>query len=134
MKRKSMKLRILLPTKILVDEETDKVIAEGGDGHFCLLPRHVDFVSALVPGILVYASPDGEERYVAVDEGVLVKAGGDVTVSTGNAVRGPGLGKLRETVEAEFRSRDERERKARSAIARIEADLYQRFMETSPGE
>jgi len=45
-----MQLKVLLPTQVLVDEPVSKVVAEGEDGSFCLLPRHVDFTSALVPG------------------------------------------------------------------------------------
>ncbi len=45
-----MKLKVLLPTEIFINEEVEKVVAEADNGYFCLLPRHVDFVSALVPG------------------------------------------------------------------------------------
>ena len=47
-----MKLKVLLPTEIFINEEVEKVVAEADNGYFCLLPRHVDFVSALVPGLL----------------------------------------------------------------------------------
>jgi hypothetical protein len=46
-----MRLKVLLPTRILVDEFVTKVIAE---------------------------AEDGEERYLAVDEGALVKCGTEV--------------------------------------------------------
>ena len=49
-----MKLTVLLPTEILVDEEVAKVVAEAQNGSFCLLPRHIDFVAALVPGLLSF--------------------------------------------------------------------------------
>jgi F-type H+-transporting ATPase subunit epsilon len=51
-----MQLKILIPTKILVDCQVTKVIAEAENGHFCLLPHHVDFVAALVPGITFFYS------------------------------------------------------------------------------
>jgi F-type H+-transporting ATPase subunit epsilon len=50
--RELMRLKILLPTEIILDKEVIKVVAEAENGYFCLLPRHVDFVSTLVPGIL----------------------------------------------------------------------------------
>ena len=49
-----MRLTVLLPTEILVDEEVVKVVAEAQNGSFCLLPRHIDFVAALVPGLLSF--------------------------------------------------------------------------------
>jgi hypothetical protein len=50
---KPMKLTILLPGEVFLEAEAAKVIAEAGNGSFCLLPRHVDFVAALVPGLLL---------------------------------------------------------------------------------
>jgi F-type H+-transporting ATPase subunit epsilon len=124
-----VKLKVLLPTEVLVDEGAAKVTAEAHNGSFCLLPRHVDFVAALVPGLLSYESPGGREHFLAVDEGVLVKCGDEVLVSTRRAVRGGDLGTLRETVDAEFSVLDEREKAARASAARLEADLVRRFME-----
>ncbi|NIO10483.1 MAG: F0F1 ATP synthase subunit epsilon, partial [Deltaproteobacteria bacterium] len=90
-----MRLKVLLPTEVIVDEEVAKVVAEAGNGSFCLLSRHVDFVAALVPGLLSFDTPEGEEVFLAVDGGILVKCKQDVLVSTRNAIRGPDLGELR---------------------------------------
>lgn len=124
-----MNLHVFLPTEILVNEAVSKVIAEGENGLFCLLPRHIDFVSALVPGILSFVLETGQEEFVAVDEGILVKCGAEVLVSSRQAVRGADLGDLRQTVEEQFRVLDEREKLARSATAKLEADLVRRYME-----
>lgn len=124
-----MRLRVLLPTEVLVDAEVVKVVAEGGDGWFALLPRHVDFVAALVPGILAFTSPDGHEHLIAVDEGVLVKCGPDVAVSTRNAVRGDALEALNGIVASRFRQLDEEQRIARTALGRLEAGAVRRFLE-----
>ena len=124
-----MRLKVALPTEILVDTEVSKVIAEAENGSFCLLPRHVGFATALVPGMLSYVLPDGTEIFVAVDKGILVKCGADVVVSTRNAVVGADLGALQRTIEDHFKILDDRERKARAAAARLEASLVRQFME-----
>lgn len=123
-----MKLKVLLPTEILVDQEVTKVIAEAENGSFCLLPRHIDFVAALPPGILIFESAEGHEEFIAVDEGTLVKVGREVLVSTRNAVRSSELGTLKQIVEQEFRVLDDREKMAHSASAKLEADLVRRFI------
>jgi len=122
-------LKVLLPTKMYIDQNVVKVVAEAENGSFCLLPRHIDFVAALVPGILSYESVEGQEEFVAVDEGILVKVGQEVLISTRNAERSSELGKLKETVEKSFQVLDDRERKARSAAAKLEADLARKFLE-----
>ena len=124
-----MRLKVLLPTEIFIDQDVGKVTAEAENGSFCLLPRHADFVAALVPGILSFEPAEGGEEFVAVNEGILVKRGREVLVSTESAARGPELGVLRRRIEEEFRVLGERERTARSAAARIEADLVRRFIE-----
>jgi F-type H+-transporting ATPase subunit epsilon len=105
------------------------VTAEAQNGSLCLLPRHVDFVAALVPGILSFILDSKQEVFYAVDSGVLVKCGADVLISAGNAVKGSELGKLRETVERQYRTLDEREQKALNAMTKIEAGFVRRFLE-----
>jgi len=123
-----MHLQVLLPTEVLVDRVVSKVIAEAENGSFCLLPRHVDFVASLAPGILTYTDDKNSERYVGLAEGVLVKNGRDVLVSVEHGVEGDNLGELRDIVSRHFEAIDERERQAVSAVARLEADFVRRFL------
>lgn len=124
-----MHLKILLPTEIFLDREVEKVVAEAVNGSFCLKPRHIDFVTALEPGILSYSDSTGNETFVAVDRGALIKYGSEVLVSVANAVMGPDLGSLQRTVEEEFMVQDEKERLARTAVAKMEANFVRQFMQ-----
>jgi F-type H+-transporting ATPase subunit epsilon len=126
-----MRLRVLLPDQILVDEQVLQVTAEAENGSFALLPRHIDFVAALTPGILFYIKEDEHEEFLAVDEGILVKCGQDVRVSVISAVRGKELGELRDMVHERFRNVSEHERTARDAINKLEVDIMRRLMELS---
>lgn len=125
--KRALHLRLLLPTEVLVDEAVIKIIAEAENGEFCLLPRHIDFVAALLPGVLYFYDRDGVENYVAIDEGVLVKCGHEVSVSTLNGVRGTDLDRLQTLIEERFLAMDEHERKTRTALARLEAGTLRRF-------
>lgn len=128
-----MILKILLPTEVLVNTEVTSVSAEAPDGSFTLLPGHIDFVSALVPGILSFRTSsderEGQESFVAIDDGILVKKGSQVRVSTRHGVRSAELEKLRRTVTEEFLQRDEHERKVRIVLARLESNFMSRFIE-----
>ncbi|WP_455204048.1 F0F1 ATP synthase subunit epsilon [Kaarinaea lacus] len=124
-----MRLKVLLPSEVLLNERASKVIAEAENGSFCVEPRHVDFVAALVPGLLSFVNAQGEEVFLATDSGVLVKCGAEVSVSVLNAVRGTVLEELHEIVERHLRQLDEQERIARSAVARLEAGVVRRFIE-----
>jgi F-type H+-transporting ATPase subunit epsilon len=129
-----VRLKVLLPTKVAFEQDVTKIVAEAVDGAFCLLPRHVDFVAPLVPGILSYETERGREAFLAVDEGMLVKRDREVLVSTRNAVHSRDLERLEATVENVFRTLDEDERKARSAAAKLEASFVQRFLDLQDHE
>lgn len=133
-----MFLRISLPDRIFLATRVSKVKAEGPLGGFCLLPRHVDFVSSLVPGLFSYvpeqdaaqqggqATP-GKETFLALDRGLLVKQGDDVLVACANAAKGE-LGELEDAVREMTRVQSEQERKSRTSIARLEANFVRRFV------
>lgn len=125
----TMTLRVLLPTEVLLEQPVSKVIAEAENGEFCLLPRHIDFVAALVPGVLSFYTEEGEERFAAVDHGILVKCGRDVSISTPQGVTGSDIAELQALIEERFLELDEHERKARSALARLEAGALRRFLD-----
>ncbi len=123
-----MNLKILLPNEIFLEKEVTKVVAEARNGYFCLLPQHVDFTAALVPGVFSFTAGN-RETHLAIDGGILLKRGAEVLVSTRNAIGGRELGKLREVVVKQYEEADEREKKARSAAVKLELDLLRRFME-----
>ena len=124
-----MNLKVLLPTEILIDQPVTKVVAEAENGSFCLLPQHVDFVAALVPGILSFTDVEGCEHFVGIGGAALVKHGDHVSVSAIYGIRGGDLGTVRQAVAERFDSLTDREHLARSAMAKLEADLLRRFVE-----
>jgi F-type H+-transporting ATPase subunit epsilon len=123
-----MNLKVLLPFGILAEKSgVSRIVGETGEGSFGLLPHRLDCVAALVPGILTYETQTDGEVYVAVDQGVLVKTGREVLVSVRRAFTGTDLGQLRDSVEQEFVSLDERERSVRSVMGKLEAGFLRRL-------
>jgi F-type H+-transporting ATPase subunit epsilon len=140
--RNAMTLYITVPSHRLGEWTVSKVVARGVAGSFCMLPRHIDFVSVLQTGILTMELVDEEEDgsegdpkelFAATDSGVLVKRGQDVYVSVRRAVVSRDLEQLRDTVREEFAQRDELEVRARSAASKLEVGFVRRFMELEEG-
>lgn len=122
-----MRVTLRLPTRTLFQGEASRLYAEAENGAFGMLPNHVDFVTALVPSVLILTLADGEERVFGIDEGILVKRGHHVEVAIRRGVEGTDLASLRETVQESFIEMDEDERVARSALSRLEAGIMRRF-------
>lgn len=129
METPNMNLKVFLPFQIFAEKSgVSRIVAEIPGGSFGILPRRLDCVAALTPGILIYETEAEGEVYVAVDEGALVKTGADVLVSVRRATSGKDLGQLRELVEREFLTLDASEQSMRSATAKLEAGFLRRLV------
>jgi F-type H+-transporting ATPase subunit epsilon len=125
-----MQLKILLPYKIFsAATDVTHIVAVTRSGSFGLLPQRLDCVASLSPGILTYSTSAGNEVYLAIDEGVLVKTGADVRVCVRHAIGGTDLGNLRNQVEQEFLKLDEQQKSARSALAQLESGFIRSLVE-----
>ena len=123
-----MNLKVLVPFQIFAEKsEVSRVVAETRAGSFGLLPRRLDCVAALAPGILIFETGTEGESYVAVDEGMLIKTGPNVIVSVRRAIAGSDLGKLRDQVQREFLTEDADEQSVRAAIAKLETGFLRRL-------
>lgn len=116
-----MDLKILMPYRIFAEiKNVSSIVAETSEGSFGLLPNRLDCVAAIVPSIFSYETESKSKHYIAVNDGILIKAGSQVTVSVRNAFGGTDLGKLRESVENEYKKLDDSERDMREAMTKME--------------
>jgi F-type H+-transporting ATPase subunit epsilon len=128
MSQQLISLKVLLPFEVFAEKSgVSRVVAETREGSFGLLPHRLDCVAALAPGILTYETDVDGEVFVAVDEGVLVKAGMRVLVSVRRAQSGKDLSQLRAAVERDFLTLDEHEKTERSTLAKLEGGLVSRM-------
>src|SRR5580704_14457118 len=117
-----MNLRILLPFKIFAElQNVKRIVVETIEGSFGMLPQRLDCVAAVVPGIFTYELEGESAKYIAVDAGILVKAGTQIFLSVRNAIGGADLGKLGEIVKEQFSVKNDRERQAQSVMDKLES-------------
>lgn len=122
-----MRIKLILPYETLLDKEVKKITAPGTEGVFQILPKHVDGTWSLTSGILVLTTE--KEEYYAINTGVLVKQGTTVYLSCLQAIPGNSLETLNKTLQENLRVLNEKERKAREVLVRLETDTLKRFME-----
>ncbi len=119
-----MNLKILLPHKVFLEnKKVTRIGMQTYKGSFGIWPQRLDCVAALAPGIFTYETAPGKVNYLALQEGVLIKAGRDVMVSVRNAMGSADLGKLRESVQKDFKEISEREKKVKAAMAKLESSF-----------
>ena len=63
-----IRLRLVTPSRLMLDEEVDEVTAIGELGEFGVLPNHISFLSTLVPGEMSYKQ-GAIKRVLAVSGG-----------------------------------------------------------------
>ncbi|MBE9103001.1 F0F1 ATP synthase subunit epsilon [Vacuolonema iberomarrocanum] len=119
----TFELTLLLPDRVLLSVQATKVGGDAVNGSFVVLPRHIDFVTVLIPGILSVQKDTAEQIYLAIDQGILVKRGASVWISVLQAIQGDNLEQLDQTVEQEFRQLDERQKQTRTALIQLEANF-----------
>ncbi|TDB68042.1 F0F1 ATP synthase subunit epsilon [Arundinibacter roseus] len=124
MKEKLLTLKILLPFGVFAEvREVSRLVIQTNDGSYGILPQRLDCVASLQAGILSYEIQSEGYSYVAIDEGIFVKAGNQVLISVRNAIAGLNLGELHEAVQQQFKELTESEKNVRSVMVKLETGL-----------
>lgn len=128
-----LELQVVLPTRVFMRvEDIAHMSIDTTSGSVGFLPRRLDCVCPVIPGILAYTrKSNADEEYIAVDTGILIKTGNKVSVSVHHAVASSDLAELEQIIHAEFEQLDEQEKLVRSISAGIETRLIRRFVEFS---
>ncbi len=123
-----MRLTVVTPLSIVVDEEVDSVRATDASGSFGILPGHAPFLTALAISIVSWKTPEGE-RFCAVRGGVLtVNDGARVAIASREAVAGDNLATLDSEVLAHFHSDEEAERVEHTESMRLQLTAIRRMI------
>ena len=83
----TIRLEIVTPQSIVVDEDVQHAIAPGTLGQFGVLPGHTTFLSTLDPGSVNYKDDSGADRAVFVSGGFAEVLPNKVTVLAESAER-----------------------------------------------
>jgi F-type H+-transporting ATPase subunit epsilon len=80
----TLRLRIVTPERLLLDEDVDEATAPGAVGEFGVFPNHTTFLSSLQPGRLVYKR-GGQTHALVVGGGFAEVVDNVMTVLTNSA-------------------------------------------------
>ncbi|MDX2485697.1 MAG: F0F1 ATP synthase subunit epsilon [Pseudodonghicola sp.] len=123
-----MRLRIVTPLSVVVDEDADSLRAQDASGSFGIRPGHAPFLTALTVSILSWKTA-GVERFCALRGGVLTMTGGStIAVATRAAVAGDDLATLDAQVLAGFKADADAERVEHVETMRLQLHAIRRMI------
>jgi F-type H+-transporting ATPase subunit epsilon len=79
-----MRLVVVTPDRQVLETEVEEVYAPGVAGQFGVLPKHVSFLTALVPGEVRYRA-NGVDHYLAIGGGLCEVVNDVVTILADSA-------------------------------------------------
>ena len=85
---KILNLRIYTPSQLFLEEVITKISIYGKEGFYTILPNHIDYVSSFDDGVLVFEKEDKSRIFVGINQGILIKCGREIQISTFNALFG----------------------------------------------
>ncbi|MDO8741522.1 MAG: ATP synthase F1 subunit epsilon [Candidatus Roizmanbacteria bacterium] len=80
----SLRLKVITPRKVVVDEQVNSITVTTADGEITILPRHAHLFSLLVEGIVKIRKGDNEDA-IAIGGGYLETNGKTVTILVSRA-------------------------------------------------
>jgi F-type H+-transporting ATPase subunit epsilon len=81
----TLKLEIVTPEAVVFSEDVHMVTLPAVEGEMGVYPHHVRVITQLVPGEIV-VSKDGQDRFLAVGEGLVEVTGSSVAIVTDMAI------------------------------------------------
>ena len=123
-----MRLRIVTPLSVVVDEDAESLRAQDASGSFGIWPGHALFLTALSVSILNWKSA-GLERFCALRGGVLTVTGGSsVAIATREAVAGDDLATLDAEVLTQFQTDADEERVEHVEMMRLQMNAIRQMI------
>jgi F-type H+-transporting ATPase subunit epsilon len=123
-----MRLRVAVPSRMVVDEDVRAIRARDATGEFGVRPGHEPFHACLAVGILSYRPAAGGEKFVAVRRGVLRVRDDRVDVATRDAVLSNRLETLEQQVIEDFVRRDAAEYGSDKALRKMHLAALRQLM------
>ena len=68
-----VKVKVILPSSVKIDEECDSITIPGVDGDFAVLEGHTPFITKIRPGVLIIENHKKETEYAIHDGFVTVE-------------------------------------------------------------
>ncbi|MEK7308808.1 MAG: F0F1 ATP synthase subunit epsilon [Nitrospirota bacterium] len=129
---KKLKLEIVTPHGLVFSDDVDEVVASGSEGEFGVLPNHINFLTTLKVGMLVYKK-GSETGYFFVNGGYAEVGPDKVLILADSAERSEDIN-LERAVKARQRAEERLKQAEKYDVARATAALGRSVIRTQVAE
>ena len=117
-------LKIYSPIEMLLDEEVKKLIFQGKEGYVTILPNHIDYVSSFESNIMSYVDKNDNQKFIALNSGILVKYSNKVRLTAYKAIIGDSLKDLKTKVNEITEKEDDIEKEINKNLKQLEYYMF----------
>ena len=118
----TLKLEIVTPQATVFSEEVEMVTLPGVEGQMGILPQHVRLMTQLVPGEMIVRK-SGQDRFLAVGEGLIEVTGDRVSIVTDMAVAAENIDEAKAEEARQRAAARLREKLSTEEVASVNAAL-----------
>ena len=118
----TLKLEIVTPQATVFSEDVEMVTLPGVEGQMGILPQHVRLMTQLVPGEMIVRK-SGQDRFLAVGEGLIEVTGDRVSIVTDMAVAAENIDEAKAEEARQRAAARLREKLSTEEVASVNAAL-----------
>ncbi|GMO57247.1 MAG: hypothetical protein Ta2D_02960 [Rickettsiales bacterium] len=118
-----MEFEIFTPTELIVKTKTSKIYFEDKAGALTLCPNHADYITTFESNILSYINEDNKKLFVALNNGVLVKYGKMVRITSYSVIEADTLEDLQRKMKL-LSQKEKDEEKIDNNLKQLDMYLY----------
>jgi len=118
----TLKLEIVTPQATVFSEDVEMVTLPGVEGQMGILPQHVRLMTQLVPGEMIVRK-SGQDRFLAVGEGLIEVTGDRVSIVTDMAVAAENIDEAKAEEARQRAAARLREKLSTEEVASVNASL-----------
>ena len=118
----TIKLEIVTPQATVFSDDVEMVTLPGVEGQMGILPQHVRLMTQLVPGEMIVRK-SGQDRFLAVGEGLIEVTGDRVSIVTDMAVAAENIDEAKAEEARQRAAARLREKLSTAEVASVNASL-----------
>jgi len=129
-----MTVRVVTPDKLIFEGIAERVVVRGLDGDFAILRNHCPLISPLGVSELKIVDDNQQNKYIAVDGGIVEVSGNQVQILSRDAILAEDIDLATVQLQLNRSQREKENLKTRDEQERQEREIYKLLNQLNVGQ